>query len=55
MEDHVFRENYPLTLAWALTHWKAQGMTLGKVRVRLGERGALSVGVGYVVMTRVKH
>ena len=22
-EDNVARENYPLTLAWALTHWKA--------------------------------
>ena len=33
VEDHLTRENFPLTLAWALTHWKAQGMTLERVRV----------------------
>jgi hypothetical protein len=54
-EDTVSRTQFPLVLAYALTHWKAQGMTLGKVRVRMGQRGAVSVGVGYVVATRVKH
>ena len=53
--DSVSREQFPLILAWALTHWKAQGMTLRQVRARLGSRGVASVGVGYVVVTRVKH
>jgi hypothetical protein len=32
-EEKVTRKQFPLTLAWALTHWKAQGMTLRKVRI----------------------
>mgnify|MGYP005659922931 CR=1 FL=1 len=38
VEEHVPRENYPLTLAWALTYWKAQGMTLESVRVHLSAK-----------------
>ena len=49
------RENYPLTLAWALTHWKAQGMTLDRVRVHLSERTAAVPGIGFVACTRVRH
>jgi len=52
-EEGVCRKQFPLTLAWALTHWKAQGMTLDKVRVALGARVAQSLGVGYVCSTRV--
>ena len=55
VEEHVWRENYPLTLAWALTHWKAQGMTLDKVRVHLSERTAGIPGIGFVACTRVRH
>ena len=55
VEDHVFRENYPLTLAWALTHWKAQGMTLERARVHLSERTAGVPGIGFVACTRVRH
>ena len=54
-EESVWRENYPLTLAWALTHWKAQGMTLDRVRVHLSERTAGVAGIGFVACTRVRH
>ena len=55
VEDNLSRENYPLTLAWALTHWKAQGMTLDRVRVHLSERTAAVPGIGFVACTRVRH
>ena len=54
-EAAVYREQFPLTLAWALTHWKAQGMTLRRVRVRIGDRIAATPGVGFAAMTRVRH
>ena len=44
-----------MQLAWALTHRKAQGMTLQKVRVHLSERTAKVPGIGFVAVTRVKH
>ena len=53
--QHLSREQFPLQLAWALTHWKAQGMTLQKVRVHLSERTAKVPGIGFVAVTRVKH
>ena len=54
-DKDVRRQQFPLTLAWALTHWKAQGMTLRRVRVSLGATVAGTVGVGLVAMTRVGH
>ena len=54
-EEEVYRKQFPLTLAWALTHWKAQGMTLVKARIRLGARTAKTAGIGFVAVTRVKH
>jgi hypothetical protein len=33
VHDTVTRSQFPMVLAWALTHWKAQGMNLRKVRV----------------------
>ena len=51
MEDKVYRANFPLTLAWALTHWKAQGMTLDRVRVHLSQRTAALPGIGFVACT----
>jgi hypothetical protein len=54
-EASVYREQFPLTLAWALTHWKAQGMTLRRVRIRLGNKIAATPGVGFVAVTRVRH
>ena len=55
VEEQVAREQFPLTLAWALTHWKAQGMTLDKVRVHLSARTAAVPGIGFVAITRVRH
>ena len=55
VEDKVAREQYPLTLAWALTHWKAQGMTLDRARVHLSDRTAGVPGIGFVACTRVRH
>jgi len=54
-EENVVRKQFPLDLAWALTHWKAQGMTLSRVRIAMGARTAGQVGVGMVAVTRVKH
>ena len=54
-DDKVARHQFPLVLAWALTHWKAQGMTLPRARVRLGPRAAAMPGIGFVAVTRVKH
>ena len=53
--EHVKRSQFPLTLAWALTHWKAQGMTLDRVRIRLSAKTARQAGIGFVAMSRVKH
>ena len=55
LEENVSREQFPLTLAWALTHWKAQGMTLRRARVNLGQRTAGTAGVGFVAASRVRH
>ena len=55
VEEHVWRENYPLQLAWAMTHWKAQGMTLDRVRVHLSDRSAAIPGIAFVACTRVRH
>ena len=55
IEEHVTREQYPLTLAWALTRWKAQGMTLDRVRVHLTKKTAGIPGIGFVACTRVRH
>ena len=54
-EEHVWRENYPLQLAWAMTHWKAQGMTLDRSRVHLSERSVGIPGIAFVACTRVRH
>ena len=50
----VTRTQYPLRLAWAITPWKAQGMTLGRARVQL-TRGASTPGVAFVALSRVRH
>jgi len=54
-DSDITRAQFPLTLAWALTHWKAQGMTLRRVRICMRRAVAGAAGVGYVAVTRVKH
>jgi hypothetical protein len=55
IDDKMSRHQFPLVLAWAITHWKAQGMTLPRARVRLGAKCAAMHGVGFVALTRVRH
>ena len=54
-EQGVKRKQYPLMLAWALTVYKAQGMNLRRVLVRLSAKTATSPGVAFVACTRVRH
>ena len=54
VDHNVTRSQFPLVLGWALTPWKAQGMTLDKAIVRL--RDAVSTpGVLFVALSRVRH
>ena len=55
VDKNVTRLQFPLVLAWALTHWKAQGMSLKRARVSMGSTVAGTVGVGLVALTRVGH
>ena len=48
------RTQYPLTLGWALTPWKAQGMTLDRVVVDIGCKAA-TPGAAFVALTRVRR
>ena len=54
-DAEVSRTQFPLMLAWALTPWKTQGMTLAKAVVRLGKFAASKPGVLFVALTRVRH
>lgn len=37
-EDDHFRKEFPICLAWALTTWKSQGLTIkGLLSVKLGD------------------
>ncbi len=48
------RKQFPICLAWALTVWKAQGMTIkGLVRFLLGDKEK-QYGLTYVGMSRVE-
>jgi hypothetical protein len=53
-DSAISRAQISLTLAWALTPWKAQGMSLEKVVVKLG-KAASKPGVAFVALTRARH
>ena len=53
-DRNVTRTQFPLVLGWALTPWKAQGMTLNKVVVKLSAAVA-TPGVLFVALSRVRH
>jgi hypothetical protein len=55
MDEQDRRDQFPLELAGAVTHWKAQGMTLRRARVQLSDKSAGTHGVGFVAGTRVRH
>ena len=46
------RQQIPLTLAWALTIYKSQGMTLKKAWVDIGRKES-ALGITYVAISRV--
>ena len=50
----IKRRQFPLVLAWALTPWKAQGLTLKKVVVKLS-RAIMEPGLLFVALSRVEH
>ena len=45
-DGDITREQFPLTLAWALTHWKARGVALRRVRICMRSVVASTTGVG---------
>ena len=53
-DNDAGRTHSPLTLAWALAPWKAQGMTLAKALLHITQAAA-SPGVLFTAMTRVRH
>ena len=53
-DENVTRIQFPLVLGWALTPWKAQGMTLDKAVVHLGAKAGRP-GVAFVALSRVRH
>ena len=48
------RQQFPIVLGWALTPWKAQGSTLKKAIVKLGN-AVNDPGVLFVALSRVRH
>ena len=53
-KEGMSRKQLAVTLAWALTPWKAQGMSLEQVTVKLGA-AASKPGVAFVALTRARH
>ena len=53
-DDTIARTQLSVVLAWALTPWKAQGMSLEKVVVKIGA-AASRPGVAFTSLTRARH
>ena len=53
-DSSLARTQLPVILAWALTPWKAQGMSLDKVMAQLG-KAASRPGVAFVALTCVRR
>ncbi len=52
-DKEVFFKQFPLQLAWACTIHKAQGLTLDKAYIDIGN-GAFSAGQTYVALSRIR-
>lgn len=53
-DSNMSRRQFPLILAFALTPWKAQGMTLVKMKLQT-DKAASSPGVLFSALTRIRH
>ena len=53
-DSHMSRRQCPLVLAFALTSWRAQGMTMIKEKQQT-EKAASSPGVLFTALTRIRH
>ena len=50
----ISRTQFPVILGWAITPWKAQGMTLRRVKVKIG-KSVSQAGVLFTALSRVRH
>ena len=50
----ISRTQFPVILGWAITPWKAQGMTLRRVKVKIG-KSVSQAGVLFAALLRVRH
>ena len=53
-DGDVTRNQFPVVLGWALTPWKAQGMTLRRVKIKLG-KAVTQPGILFTALSRVRH
>ena len=53
-QNDMSRVQFPVVLGWALTPWKAQGLTLKRAIVEIG-KAVSETGVLFVALSRVRH